>query len=225
MIKNILNLGDSAIYYDFGNQINKETNKKVIDYFNSIQKSSIDGIKNLIPSYNKLVVSFDLKITNFEELKKKINKIEISEIGEKKNKTIKIPICCNDEFFLDKNILTKRLKLSTDEILKKYLNKNYFCYMTGFVAGMPFLGDISKELRTDRLETPRVKVPKGSVGITEQFSNIYTFESPGGWNIIGNTPVNIFNSNNEENPVLINPGDEVSFFQITKKEYEKLNEK
>jgi len=225
MIKNILNLGDSAIYYDFGNQINKETNKKVIDYFNSIQKSSIDGIKNLIPSYNKLVVSFDLKITNFEELKKKINKIEISEIGEKKNKTIKIPICCNDEFFLDKNILTKRLKLSTEEILKKYLNKNYFCYMTGFVAGMPFLGDISKELRTDRLETPRVKVPKGSVGITEQFSNIYTFESPGGWNIIGNTPVNIFNSNNEENPVLINPGDEVSFFQITKKEYEKLNEK
>ena len=97
--------------------------------------------------------------------------------------------------------------------------------MTGFVAGMPFLGDISKELRTDRLETPRVKVPQGSVGITEQFSNIYTFESPGGWNIIGNTPVNIFNSNNEENPVLINPGDEVSFFQITKKEYEKLNEK
>jgi len=225
MIKNILNLGDSAIYYDFGNQINKETNKKVIDYFNSIKKSSIDGIKNLIPSYNKLVVSFDLKITNFEELKKKINKIEISEIGEKKNKTIKIPICCNDEFFLDKNILTKRLKLSTEEILKKYLNKNYFCYMTGFVAGMPFLGDISKELRTDRLETPRVKVPQGSVGITEQFSNIYTFESPGGWNIIGNTPLNIFNSNNEENPVLINPGDEVSFFQITKKEYEKLNEK
>ena len=144
---------------------------------------------------------------------------------KKKNKTIKIPICCNDEFFLDKNILTKRLKLSTEEILKKYLNKNYFCYMTGFVAGMPFLGDISKELRTDRLETPRVKVPQGSVGITEQFSNIYTFESPGGWNIIGNTPLNIFNSNNEENPVLINPGDEVSFFQITKKEYEKLNEK
>ncbi len=225
MIKNISNLGDAAIYYDFGNQINKETNKKVINYFNSIKKSSIDGIKNLIPSYNKLVVSFDLKITNFDELKKKINKIEISEISEKKNKLIKIPICCNDEFFLDKNILTKRLKLSTDEILKKYLNKNYFCYMTGFVAGMPFLGDISKELRTYRLETPRVKVPRGSVGITEQFSNIYTFESPGGWNIIGNTPINIFNSNNEENPVLINPGDEVSFFQITKKEYEKLNEK
>ena len=225
MIKNILNLGDAAIYYDFGNQINKETNKKVINYFNSIKKSSIDGIKNLIPSYNKLVVSFDLEITNFSELKKKIDNIEISEISERKNKTIKIPICCDDKFFLDKKILTKKLKLSSDEILKKYLNKNYFCYMTGFVAGMPFLGDISKELRTDRLETPRVKVPQGSVGITEQFSNIYTFESPGGWNIIGNTPLNIFNSNNEENPVLINPGDEVSFFQITKKEYEKLNEK
>ena len=97
--------------------------------------------------------------------------------------------------------------------------------MTGFVAGMPFLGDIEQQLRTARLETPRVKVPKGSVGITEQFSNIYTFESPGGWNIIGNTPVDIFNYNDEDNPILINPGDEVSFFQVSKKEYEKLNEK
>ena len=97
--------------------------------------------------------------------------------------------------------------------------------MTGFVAGMPFLGDISKELRTDRLKTPRVKVPEGSVGITEQFSNIYTFESPGGWNIIGKTPYKIFNSNNKANPVLINPGDNVHFFSISKNEFLKLDEK
>ena len=121
--------------------------------------------------------------------------------------------------------LIKKLKLSAEEILEKYLNKSYFCYMTGFVAGMPFLGDISKELRTDRLKTPRVKVPEGSVGITEQFSNIYTFESPGGWNIIGKTPYKIFNSNNKANPVLINPGDNVHFFPISKNEFLKLDEK
>ena len=86
-------------------------------------------------------------------------------------------------------------------------------------------GDISKELRTDRLKTPRVKVPEGSVGITEQFSNIYTFESPGGWNIIGKTPYKIFNSNNKANPVLINPGDNVHFFPISKNEFLKLDEK
>ena len=105
-----------------------------------------------------------------------------------------------------------------------HLNKEYFCYMTGFIAGMPFLGDIDKKIRVNRLETPRVKVPKGSVGITEQFCNIYTYESPGGWNIIGNTPKKIFNKLSFDNPLLINPGDKVSFYRITKKEYLNWNE-
>ena len=91
--------------------------------------------------------------------------------------------------------------------------------MTGFIAGMPFLGDINEKIRLDRLETPRVKVPKGSVGITEQFCNIYTFESPGGWNIIGNTPINIFDSSKETSPNLINPGDLIIFKKITKDQY------
>ena len=97
--------------------------------------------------------------------------------------------------------------------------------MTGFVAGMPFLGDIEKEIQLGRLETPRVKVPKGSVGLTEQFCNIYTFESPGGWNIIGKTPTNIFNPINEIKPNLVNPGDEVTFYEIKKKEFIKFYEK
>ena len=96
--------------------------------------------------------------------------------------------------------------------------------MTGFIAGMPFLGDLDKNMRVNRLETPRVKVPKGSVGLTEQFANIYTFESPGGWNIIGNTPLNIFNNLKEKDPNLINPGDVVIFKRITKDQYQNYNE-
>ena len=96
--------------------------------------------------------------------------------------------------------------------------------MTGFIAGMPFLGDLDNNMRVKRLETPRVKVPKGSVGLTEQFANIYTFESPGGWNIIGNTPLNVFNSSNEKKPNLINPGDTVVFKEITKNNFESYNE-
>tara|TARA_B100000963_G_C22029780_1_gene410679 strand:- start:190 stop:480 length:291 start_codon:yes stop_codon:yes gene_type:complete len=94
--------------------------------------------------------------------------------------------------------------------------------MTGFVAGMPFLGDLSKDMRLKRLETPRVKVPKGSVGITEQFCNIYSFESPGGWNIIGNTPLDIFDISNKNTPNLISPGDSVKFKRITSEQYDKL---
>ena len=126
---------------------------------------------------------------------------------------------------LDIERLSTKLKLTKKEILKKYFNKEYFCYMTGFIAGMPFLGDVNKQIRLERLGTPRVKVPKGAVGITEQFTNIYTFESPGGWNILGKTPIKIFNEANEKQPTLINPGDKVLFYEINKKEYIKLNEK
>ena len=96
--------------------------------------------------------------------------------------------------------------------------------MTGFIAGMPFLGDLDKKMRANRLETPRVKVPKGSVGLTEQFANIYTFESPGGWNIIGNTPLKIFDETKEKNPNFINPGDTIIFKEISLDNYKKLNE-
>ena len=225
MVKNILNLGDAAIYYDFGDQINIETNRKVINYFNSLKNLNLEEIINITPSYNKLIISFNLKITSFLDLKEKIQNIKISTENEKSFKKIKLPICCEDDFFLDKERLTNKLNLSPEEILKKFLNQEYFCYMTGFIAGMPFMGNIDKDLGIERLKTPRVKVPKGSVGITEQFTNIYTFESPGGWNIIGNTPQRIFDSGNKDKPIMINPGDEVSFFQISKNEYEKLNEK
>ena len=93
-----------------------------------------------------------------------------------------------------------------------------------FIAGMPFLGDLDDNMRVKRLETPRVKVPKGSIGVTEQFANIYTFESPGGWNIIGNTPLKIFNSSKETEPNLINPGDTVIFKKISLENYNNFDE-
>ena len=226
MIKNISNLGDAALYCDFGNDVDQKTNFKVIKYFENINKKNIDGIINLTPSYNKLIISFDLNVVNFSELKKKIEDIEISESYIRQDqKIIKIPTCCDDEFALDIERLSLKLNLTKKEILEMHLNKEYFCYMTGFIAGMPFLGDIDKKIRLERLETPRVKVPKGAVGITEQFTNIYTFESPGGWNILGSTPIKIFDQKNEKQPILINPGDKVLFYEINKKEYIKINEK
>ena len=224
MIKNISNLGDAAVYCDFGSEINKEINLNVIKYFRNLHQANIKGITNITPSYNKLIISFDLSIINFEKLVEKIKKIKIDEIVSLDSKIIKIPICIDEEFSLDLDRLSKKLKINEEEIINSFINKNYFCYMTGFIAGMPFLGDLENNIRLQRLETPRVKVPKGSVGITEQFCNIYTFESPGGWNIIGNTPKTIFDSSKENNPNLINPGDAVTFEQITKDQYNNYNE-
>ena len=117
------------------------------------------------------------------------------------------------------------MNLDKEKILDNFFDKEYFCYMTGFIAGMPFLGDLDDTMKAKRLETPRVKVPKGSVGITEQFTNIYTFESPGGWNIIGNSPLEVFDSSKEEKPNLINPGDTVVFKQINIIQHENYNDK
>ena len=220
MIKNISNLGDAALYCDFGSKVNKEINTKVIQYFKNIKEKKIEGITNITPSYNKLIISFDMRVVNFTNLKGKIENLNLKEFINKKSNVIKIPICCDKEFSLDIKRLEKKLKISEDKILEKFFSREYYCYMIGFIAGHPFLGDTDESLRAKRLETPRVKIPKGSVGLTEQFCNIYTFESPGGWNIIGNTPINVFDKTNELRPNLINPGDTVIFNQISKGEYE-----
>ena len=224
MIKNISNLGDAALYCDFGREVNQEINSEVIKYFKNIKEKEIEGITNLTPSYNKLIISFDLKLTNFNNLKKIIENLELNKIEKTESNKITIPICCDKEFALDIKRLEKKFNISKTKIYEKFFFKEYFCYMTGFIAGLPFLGDLDQSLKSKRLETPRVKIPKGSVGLAEQFCNIYTFESPGGWNIIGNTPVNIFDKTNELKPNLINPGDSVVFEQISKSEYEKYND-
>ena len=223
MIKNISNLGDTALYCDFGIEVNKSTNLEVIKYFNAIRVKNIEGINNLTPSYNKLIISFDLRITNFSKIKNIIENLDTSIEQIKNNKKIEVPVCCDESFALDIARLENKLMLNKKEILENFFNKEYFCYMTGFIAGMPFLGDLYENLRAQRLETPRVKVPQGSVGITEQFANIYTFNSPGGWNILGNTPVKIFDNNKEKDPNLINPGDTVIFKEISLEKYQSYN--
>ena len=224
MIKNISNLGDAALYCEFGTEVNKEINRNVINYFNNLRDSNFLGVTNITPSYNKLVISFDLKLTSFAKLKKQVENLELKKINNSKNNLIKIPVCCAEEFALDIKRLQKLLKINEEKIYEIFFSKNYYCYMTGFIAGMPFLGDMDKSLFAKRLETPRVKVPKNSIGITEQFCNIYTFESPGGWNIIGKTPVDIFDNKKNTEPNLINPGDTISFYPISKLEYEKKYE-
>jgi KipI family sensor histidine kinase inhibitor len=225
MIKNISNLGDAAVYCDFGVEVNKSVNSEVIKYFKALKKENVESINNLTPSYNKLIVSYDLRKTNFKEVKKLIENLNVNETQDNNSTKIEIPVCCDDQFSLDIKRLEEKLNINRDKILENFFSKEYFCYMTGFIAGMPFLGDLDENMRVPRLETPRVKVPKGSVALTEQFANIYTFESPGGWNILGNTPVDVFDNSKEVEPNLINPGDIVVFKQINLEKYNSYNDK
>ena len=223
MLKKISNIGDCGITCDFGDEVNKNTNKEVIKLFNFIQESvnsrKIKGILNFTASYNKLIINFELGQIKSNEIIEFIKSSDYSKINLPENtKIVEIPICYDEEFALDIKRLEEITKLNFKEIVSKHLETNFFVYMIGFVPGQPFLGDLNENLYHDRLDTPRIRINKGSVGIVEKFCTIYTFESPGGWNIIGRTPFELFNIN-KTNTSILSPGDTVKFKSISKKEF------
>ena len=223
MLKKLTNFGDSAVLCDFGDEVNQSINKEVINLFYFIKKQSelekIKGILNCTPSYNNLIISYDLKKTNFKIVSDFISSIKIEKLSfSQEKKKWDIPICY--DFEMDLTNMSKELGLSKDEIINIHSKSIYFVYMIGFVPGHPFMGDLDDKLFLNRLKTPRVKVPPGSVGIVEKFCNIYPYESPGGWNIIGRTPIKLFNNKNNSNPCLLSPGDSIKFKPISKKEFE-----
>ena len=229
MFKTISNIGDSGVVCNFGEEVNEKVNSEVIKLFHFIKKKSLDGtiqgIRDCTPSYNKLIISFDLKVTNYKNILNFLNSIDFSKLKySRKGKSWEVPICY--DFSLDLENISKILKISKNEIIKIHSETKFFVYMIGFIPGHPFMGDLNQRLFLNRLKTPRVKIPAGSVGIVEKFCNIYPYESPGGWNIIGRTPLRLFDKNNNNNPSLLSPVDNVRFRSISKEEFEKIeNEK
>ena len=226
MIKKLSNIGDCGILCDFGDQVNQKINANVTKLFHFIKeevsKGNLKGILNYTPSYNKLIINFDLETTSSSKIIDLLKSIDFSKLNFSQNKKKwTIPICY--DFEMDLENISKTLKISKDEIINIHLNTDFFVYMIGFIPGHPFMGDIDSKLFLNRLKTPRIKIPPGSVGIVEKFCNIYPYESPGGWNIIGRTPTKLFNKENETNPCLLSPGDSVKFKLISKEEFKKLS--
>ena len=225
MFKKLNNIGDCGIVCDFGDEVNREINGYVIKLFHHIKKEvlrgNLKGILNYTPSYNKLIINFNLEKINSSTIIDFLKSVDFSKLNLSQNsKKWTIPVCY--ELEMDLENMTKELKINKNEIINLHLNTDFFVYMVGFIPGHPFMGDLDSELYLNRLTTPRVKIPPGSIGIVEKFCNIYPYESPGGWNIIGKTPIKLFNKQNESNPCLLSPGDTVKFKSISKKEFEKL---
>jgi len=223
MFKYINQISEQSFLLDFGSEIDIEINSLVNLFaqkiLNDSKKIKELGIKNCTPSYNKILIQFDPLTSNKFKIINYIKSIKISNIDRSNRKNIiEVPICYDDIFALDLKDISNITKLSTKEIINEHLNTIFHVYMIGFLPGYPFMGNMSNKLSLPRKTTPRIKVPKGSVGIVDKICGIYPQDSPGGWNILGRTPIDLFYKERKV-PLLIKPGDRVKFKKISTKEF------
>jgi KipI family sensor histidine kinase inhibitor len=221
-----LPFGDSALLIEFGDFINLEVNGRVIALNEAVLKAEIQGVEELVPTYRSLLVRYNpLKIT-YEQLVFHIKDIEKTlkeSVTEVKSRRITIPVVYGGEYGPDLTYVAQFHGLSEEQVVRLHSEKDYRVYMIGFIAGFPYLGEVSDEIATPRLETPRLKVLAGSVGIAEKQTGIYPCDAPGGWRIIGRTPLKLFNSL-QQPPALLKAGDNVKFRPISAKEFKTVKD-
>lgn len=226
----IIQSSESSLLIQFENKIDKSINKKIrilCDYFDN---NKIYGMLEYIPYYTAISIIYDpfmFKLYEaFDSIKKEINTI-ISNLDfskDYKENIVEIPVCYGGDFGPDIDYVAKYNNLSIEEVIKIYTSMKYLVYMIGFAPGFPYLGGMDKRIAAPRKETPRLKIPKGSVGIAGMQTGVYPIETPGGWQIIGNTPLNLFDI--ESNDItLLKCGDIVKFKEISIDEYLSLKEK
>ncbi len=210
-----LTVGDCAISVEFGNKINPETNNKIIVFNNMIKDSNIDGIIETVPSFRSLLVYYDPLKLYFYEIKDILyNLYKKLDVKNNNNKRIiEIPVCYDEDFGIDLKFVGDYTNLSLDEVIKLHSEKEYLIYMLGFLPGFAYLGGMNK-----KLNTPRLNLEAGSVGIGGEQTGIYPLASPSGWRIIGRTPLKLYDTNREDT-ILYRAGDYIKFMPIDKNEF------
>ena len=219
--------GDSALVIEFGNEISVDINKKIRKMMDDIKKENIDGIVELVPTYCSLLINYDVLKIDYNTLVEKLktflnNNLETAE-GEEVT-LIEIPTLYNDEVGPDLSYVAKHNKLSKEEVIKIHTGTDYLVYMLGFMPGFTYLGGMSEKIATPRLESPRLQIYPGSVGIAGKQTGMYPSMSPGGWRIIGRTPLKLYNPDSDT-PVYISSGDYVRYVSISEEEYNDILKK
>lgn len=229
MSARFLPAGDSAIAVEFGREIDLNINNQVAAMRTvieaAIDEGKLKGIVELVPTYGSLLVVYDQLTVGYagliEQLKILAEGLEGVEIPDRE--VVEIPVVYGGEYGPDLGIVAQLNSLSEDEVIKRHSEAEYPIYMLGFVAGFPYLGGMDKSIAAPRKQTPRLKIPAGSVGIAGQQTGIYSVESPGGWQIIGRTPLKLYDADREKT-ILLRAGQSIRFKPITEAEYEAMTE-
>lgn len=222
-----LKAGDSSLIIELGNEISPLINhnlKKITDYLDSLKHPAI---KDLLPTYRSIIVYYNPLLISFKELKSIIEnncKLDDPSNTAIKKLIVEIPVLYGGEYGPDIENIASHNNLTIEEVIDIHTSGEYLVYMLGFTPGFPYLGGMDKRIATPRLKTPRTKIPGGSVGIAGEQTGVYPIESPGGWQLLGRTPLNFFEPTSE-NPFLINAGEYIKFKAISEDEYFKISEK
>ena len=217
-------MGDRGLLLEFGDEISREINEKVRRMALAIQAETIEGIIETVPTYRSLLIIYNPVILSMEDLKERLKRMEkgLQQTPLPEPKLTRIPVVYGGIYGPDLEEVAKYLHASPEEVVQLHCSKPYLIYMIGFMPGYPYMGELPQALVTPRLKTPRLLVPKGSVAIAQRQTGIYSMESPGGWQILGRTPVELFHPEKDP-PALLQMGDFVQFYQISEKEFHDWN--
>jgi len=217
--------GDRSIFVEFGDEIAPELNRRVRNLMLAVQKEKIPGIIETVPAYRSLLVYFEPRRISPGKLQQILFRLAQQPLESElpRPKLIEIPAVYGDEYGPDLEFVAKHNGLDVSEVVKIHTGTPYLIYMLGFLPGFPYLGGMPPRIAAPRLETPRTKIPAGSVGIAGNQTGIYPMESPGGWRLIGRTPLKIFDPSREP-PALFQAGDYLVFVSITPEEFSQLKD-
>jgi inhibitor of KinA len=206
--------GDRALVVEFGDRVDRALSEAVLRLAASIRSAGLGGVVETVPTFRSLMVHYDPLVTSRAELEAGITNLLDRDLGNRAAGTLwRIPVCYDGEFAPDLANVAQLTGLGLREVVARHSAARYHVYMLGFLPGFPYLGDLAPELALPRRADPRVRVPAGSVAVATRLTAIYPYESPGGWHLIGTTPVRLFDIERYR-PALLAPGDTVLFEPI-----------